>query len=676
MELPEPKWGPSGLEVYRRTYSRTKPDGTKETWGDTVKRVVHGNLAFVYGDDESAWSPEVKAEAVELAGFIYNFAILPAGRHLWATGVKGGQHVQNCWVAPTDDLSMHCRFMITQLMAGGGVGSRYGIDAHNFFPPTKPLDLHLVCSDEHPDYEALKAAGVLSPKYGSEWTGAYQVEDSREGWADALVDLIDTYYRTDVRHNNRVYDLAAIRPAGARLKTFGGTASGPLPFAQMLHQVSEVLNRSARTRHHLTGLDLMDIDHAIASAVVAGGVRRSARMSIMHWTDPELPKFLACKQDTSKHWTTNISVAVDNAFLAAAEHEGSHARGILDAVIEGMLANGEPGLFNENKANEKELGRVACTNPCGEIALEPYEPCVLGQINLEYFAVPDTIRSATEMVRAHRLLTRFLIRATFADTNFDESRRIMDRNRRIGLGHTGIAGYLAKVGIKYSEAADHPGLELLLTGLKRAVDVEAANYCFELRIPLCIKRTALAPTGTISKLPGCTEGIAPIFARHFVRRIRFSRTNPEQAARLEELREEGYEIEDDRAAANTAVVSFPMREVLLDKLKKPEVLEDQDEISLDARLAFQELYQRVFVDNAISNTVTLDPSSTSVKEVRGALLRWMPSLKGATIFGWETRPQAPYQKITAEDFNDMTAPKEVGNSNAEECGPGGACPIR
>lgn len=675
-EVPEPNWGPSGEEVFNRTYARQLPDGTRENWAQTVRRVVAGNLALVYGEDESAWSAAVHEEAVELCGYIYSFAILPAGRHLWASGVKGAQHIQNCWVAPTDDLSTHARFMMMQLMSGGGVGSRYGLDAHNYWPPTKPLKLHLVCDETHPDHGALKAAGVLSTEYGNEWMGAYPVIDSREGWADALVDLIDTFYRSDVHHSNRVYDLAHIRPAGARLKSFGGTASGPVPFARMLHDVAAVLNGSAISRHHLTGLDVMGIDHAIASAVVAGGVRRSARMSIMSWTDTEIFKFIDCKQDLGM-FTTNISVAVDDAFLASAEKEDTQARRVLDAVIAGMLRNGEPGLFNQDKANEKEIGKVLATNPCGEIALEPYEPCVLGQINMQKFAMTGATRDeeARDMLRAHALLTRFLIRATFAPTNFAESRKIMDRNRRIGLGHTGIAGYMAIMGIRYSEAADHVGLEMLLTGLKRMVDQTAANYAFELRIPLPIKRTAIAPTGTISKLPGSTEGIAPIFGRYYIRRMRFSKTNPDQVARLVELAELGYEVEDDLVAADTAVVSFPMEDVLLGKIREASHVQDQDEISIDSRLAMQELYQRTFVDNAISNTITLDPSKTSVREVRGALLRWMPSLKGITIFPWMSRPQSPYEKLTKEQFDAMTAPKGMDTSNDEECA-GGACPVR
>ena len=94
--------------------------------------------------------------------------------------------------------------------------------------------VHIVCDPEHPDYEAMSDAGVLSTEYDPDWGGAFVIEDSREGWASALVDLIDTHYRDEVTHFQRVYDVSRVRPAGAKLKTFGGRASGPLPLAQML----------------------------------------------------------------------------------------------------------------------------------------------------------------------------------------------------------------------------------------------------------------------------------------------------------------------------------------------------------------------------------------------------------------------------------------------------------
>lgn len=265
-------WGPTGELVYNRTYSRVKPNGQRETWPETVERVVDGNLALV----DARFQLENERE--DLIRMMTQFKILPAGRHLWASGVRNAEHLFNCWVSGwPEKISDHFQFTFMRLMEGGGVGANYSNKyLEQYGPVVHPLQVHIVCDPEHVDYQTMQEAGVLSDRYDAEWAGAFPIEDSREGWAAALVDLIDTHYRQDTVHFQRVYDVSRIRPAGARLKTFGGQASGPLPFAQMLQKVSDVLSERSGTR--LTGLDAMTVDHAIAQCVVAGGVRRSARM--------------------------------------------------------------------------------------------------------------------------------------------------------------------------------------------------------------------------------------------------------------------------------------------------------------------------------------------------------------------------------------------------------------
>src|SRR5439155_1441901 len=121
MKLEDPKFGPIGKEIYDRTYSRTKKDGTKETWQDTVARVVDGNLAFV----DSKYHET--GERDKLFGLIYSMSAIPAGRHIWATGVPGRQYLNNCNAAAFDrtNFSEHFTFLFTELLKGGGVGSNY-----------------------------------------------------------------------------------------------------------------------------------------------------------------------------------------------------------------------------------------------------------------------------------------------------------------------------------------------------------------------------------------------------------------------------------------------------------------------------------------------------------------------------------------------------------------------
>src|SRR5690606_4664844 len=154
----------------------------------------------------------------------------------------------------------------------------------------------------------------------------------------------------------------------------------------------------------------MQIDHRIAECVVAGNVRRSARMSIKSWKDEDIFDFIECKLDWTDHWSTNISVEIDDEFFSALKRKKdpfhNHAVEVYHRCVAGMLENGEPGFYNISLASDGELGDVGSTNPCGEIALEPWENCNLGHVNVSsYF---DDFEGSKE---AFRLMTRFLIRA-------------------------------------------------------------------------------------------------------------------------------------------------------------------------------------------------------------------------------------------------------------------------
>lgn len=670
-------WGPTGELVYNRTYARTKPDGSKETWPETVQRVVDGNLALVPA------RYQLEDEREQLIRLITEFKLLPAGRHLWASGVKNAQHLFNCWVAGwTDKPSEHFSFTFLRLMEGGGVGANYSNHHLAHYPAVvHPLRVEIVCDEDHPDYQDMLDAGVLSTRYDADWTGAFPIEDSREGWAAALTDLIDTHYRPETVHYQRVYDVSRIRAAGAKLKTFGGQASGPLPFAEMLKKVSDVFSFHSGTK--LTGLAAMEVDHAIAQCVVAGGVRRSARMSIMHWADPQVEEFISIKATSGEHWTTNISVEVDEEFwtqikggpLSTAK-AGDIAKKVMEALSEGAVRNGEPGMWDSSLSNVGEPNQVVCTNPCGEITLEPWEPCNLGHVNLAAFVTDAGKTDYLDLLRAHRLMTRFLIRATFSPVADPKSREVLDRNRRIGVGHLGVASYLALTGRKYADAPRDKRFTAFLRELAAEVDSEAAKFSHELRIPVPVKKRTIAPTGTVAKLAGVSEGIHPIFSRHFIRRIRFNQHS--DFAELARLTNEGYEIEPDLFAPNTAVVSIPTKDTLVQAVEDrgwdEEIVQSADELTLTELLAFQALYQTCWADNAVSFTANVDPDAYTAADVANTLKNFGGLIKGSTIFPEASFPQAPYERITKQQY-ETAAAKAVADGVDEECS-NGSCPIK
>jgi ribonucleotide reductase alpha subunit len=371
-------FGPTGEAVYRRTYSRVKPDGNYETWPETVARVARGNLSLVYGH-QSTWSKEVWKEYDSLNYYMGNMAILPAGRQLWASGVEGRQFLFNCHVSGWGQkFSDHFAFTFMRLVEGGGVGANYSTRLFEHYGyPKHPINLILAADETHTDYEKMREYLASSDVFDKEVAhaarhysdGVCLVEDTREGWAVALSHVIDeamSIYGKADRPVSIFLDLSKIRPEGSPLVSSGGVASGPAPLAKMLHDIVSVLNR-AWSVGHFSPVDIMEMDHVISVGAIAGGKRRSARMSMCHWDDPYIIDFINAKADGSKFWTTNISVEIDNEFLAALDDQTGNvawARQVHKAVCEAVLKNGEPGYWNSDLSNEGEPGTIIATNPC------------------------------------------------------------------------------------------------------------------------------------------------------------------------------------------------------------------------------------------------------------------------------------------------------------------------
>lgn len=675
-------FGPSGEIVYNRTYSRTKEGGGKETWPDTVRRVAKGNLALVHGRDATKWDATTVQEYYRLVHYMDQMALLPAGRHLWATGVANREYLFNCHVSGWgESFADHFEFTFLRLMEGGGVGSNYSMKhLSRFGAPRRKVNLGITCRDEnHKDIEELRPH--LNER--SLWYYGGDVEDSREGWAYALRELIEFHFegfRSDEDAPWKApddyplqFDVSGVRPSGSPLKTFGGTASGPAPFAAMMNKVNDILN-AAHDRGFLTPMDAMEIDHAIAECVVSGGNRRSARMAIVAWDDPYVFDFLRCKQDTGLHWTTNISVEIDDRFLATMGYHGTQAWDVHQLVVKGMLENGEPGYWNSSLSNHGEVEQVIATNPCGEIALQAWENCNLGHVNMDYFHD----KTQDELVEAHQLMTRFLVRATFGDVNDPGQREVLHRNRRIGVGHLGVQGFWAKKGVAYTEIPKHAPAQLKF--LYQVVSDSAVQIAHELRIPVPVKKTALAPTGSVAKLYGATESAQALHSKWFEQRIRFSKRDEAQFATVLEAMNKGFKVEDDvyDKSGMTAVVVYPTEHILLSQVRAlgidESVVQSQDELTVEDMLKVQAVYQTYWADNAVSYTVNIPEGSVDTDELAEVLESYLPVLKGTTVMVDASRPQSPYTRITREEYEAAIA-TAIADDTDLECATG-ACPVR
>jgi ribonucleoside-triphosphate reductase len=681
-EQAEPNWGPSGKDVYERTYQRIKSDGTKESWDDTVRRVVRGNLALV--PEERTWP----GEEAELYDLFYNFRALPAGRHLWMSGVEGRQFLFNCYVSGWGDrFSDHFAFTFNQLMEGGGVGANYSMKYLDDYKINTHVTVKFMCDSTHPDYQDLVNAGLVEDVEPG-FTDGYIVGDSREEWVDALRWMVDISTRFYLEPMVLVIDLSNIRASGLPIKTFGGTSAGPVPFAKMMKEISHLLNEGYETG--VNGPLVMEIDHAISNCVVSGNVRRSARMSQMHWKDPYIDWFIHCKEDGLSFWSTNISVEIDDEFVELIDRGKSmqdselirKAYKVWDAIMVGMHENGEPGFWNSSLANKGEPNPVIATNPCGEICLEAWENCNLGHVNLSAFVNSSGVVDFSGLVRAHELITRFLMRATFGDISDAKTQKVVDRNRRIGVGHFGFAGYVAKQGIKYSESYRNDDIKMKLSYLADIVDQTAYYYAHELRIPVPVKKRTVAPTGTISKLAGVTESIQAPFALYYIQRIRFSTIDPDQALRLREFELDGYNVVDDPQVPNTRIVEIPTVNGLIKELEDmglnpDEILEDASMVSINDQLGVQDMYQALWADNAVSYTVNFDPHVNNIAVISKALYHHIGSLKGTTLFPERGFELPPYSRVGKEKILALRASQAVvaGDGVDESCA-SGACPIR
>jgi ribonucleoside-triphosphate reductase len=201
---------------------------------------------------------------------------------------------------------------------------------------------------------------------------------------------------------------------------------------------------------------------------------------------------------------------------------------------------------------------------------------------------------------------------------------------------------------------------------------EAYRYAQVLEIPVPVKTTTIAPTGTLTSLTGTSAGDQAIFAPWFIRRVRYSDMDPELA--IKQL--EGYKVYPDPDARNTSIVEFYCEDPLVSKVKTeggdPDVIEAQNDITFEANLAVQAMLQEVWADNAISHTINLPPHlMPTEEEMEAKLMEYHSKLKGTTIFPDKSRRNAPFERVTKEQFDNWPGRKEISMFEAE-CK--GGCP--
>jgi|JI10StandDraft_1071094.scaffolds.fasta_scaffold11810_13 ribonucleoside-triphosphate reductase (thioredoxin) len=487
-----------------------------------------------------------------------------------------------------------------------------------------------------------KGAGKLSLLEPVEdKTELFVVPDNREGWAESVGKLIESY----VFKSRPVveFDYSGIRPSGTPLVRFGGRASGPDPLRELHESLRSQLDK--RSGDALTSRDIVDIMNKIGKAVVAGGARRSAQIcfglpsdsdyvNIKNWNLPENAE--RTDPQSGWAWNSNNSVFVD---------QGDDYSDMVRSIIE---SGGEPGFMWLGLAqdygrlvdppNYKDR-RASGGNPCLEQTLEHMELCTLVETfpskHDDYDDFRETLKHAYLYGKA----------VTLMPTKWPESNEVMARNRRIGCSMSGLAEFVESRGFSELRTWTDEGYQFIVH--------RDEKYSEWLAVRESIKKTSIKPSGTVSIVAGVTPGVHwPTAAGWYTRRVRFSVHNP----MVKMLEKAGYDVEPAQGdPTNTVVVSFIT--------KGPDV-RDERQVTVWEKAELATMMQRYWADNQVSATLTFLP------EEENQLLALLSSkdgqFKGVSFLPLgedATYAQQPYERLS-EGFDvdeALKALKSVGD---------------
>ena len=484
------------------------------------------------------------------------------------------------------------------------------------------------------------------------------VDDALSNGKSGIYDTLKAMALVHQSGGGTGFSFSRLRPAGARVKSTTGVASGPVSFMTLYDASTEVVKQ--------------------------GGTRRGANMGILRVDHPDIRSFITCKDDTSRITNFNISVALTDAFMEAVEVGDSYnlvdpkngevvgsedARAIFDMIVHGAWKTGEPGTFFVDRANAfnpvPKLGSYEATNPCGEQPLLPYDVCNLGSVNLAKFVKEDYVPGdePAQGVDWDALSHTVHLSTHFLDNVIDVNQyplpaieELAQTIRRIGLGVMGWADMLISLGIAYdspegvemgrkvmgflNEEARHASERLAETrgtfpAWEESIwgpDDSCARHPAGHRIrPMRRLRncnlTTVAPTGTISIFAGCSGGIEPIFAVAFMRNQAGALMPDVNSQFVARAKAEGWYSEDLMTRiAEDGHIHFP--EV---PAEVQEVFKTAHDIPPEWHVRMQAAFQE-HTDSAISKTTNF-PREATEQDVRKIYeLAYELDCKGVTVY--------------------------------------------
>ena len=578
--------------IHSSRYARFIPEKQRrETWSETVDRLV------TYLKTKT---PTLEKDIEELRSAVLNLEVMPSMRLLMTAGEaceRDNIAAYNCSYLAVNNKRAFSEALYI-LMNGTGVGFSCERQEINRLPQVP--DKVELCDD------------------------VIVVEDSKLGWAKAFKKLISHLYEGDIPN----FDFSKVRPAGARLKTFGGRASGPEPLKNLFDFVINIFKQA--TGRKLSSIEVHDIMCMIGQIVVVGGVRRSALISLSNLTDRRMreAKMGAWYNDNPHRGLANNSVAYT---------ETPDSETFMEEWLSLVKSkSGERGMFNRIAAQDQatKWGRrdpnlSYGTNPCSEIILRDKQFCNLTEVVVR---ANDTEDSLKRKIRLATLLGT--IQSTLTDFKFisAEWKQNTEEERLLGVSLTGI------MDAKITNSPDPKMLERLRDEARKTNE----KYAKILEIPVSASITCVKPSGTVSQMVDSASGIHARHNSQYIRTIRMDKKDPI----TDFLISAGVTVEDCQMnPRSTAIFSFPIRA-------------PKDAITRNDKTAIEQLelwlvYQRHWCEHKPS--VTISVRDKEWVEVGAWVWKHFDEISGVSFLPHSdhTYPQAPYQDATVEEVKAL-----------------------
>jgi ribonucleoside-triphosphate reductase len=581
--------------IHKSRYAKYFDGQGRESWGSTVGRYMDNVVRKALGGIDNSYIKDIEQAIIGQEIMPSMRAMMTAGPALDRDNTAG----YNCSYLPVDDLKSFDEAMYI-LLCGTGVGFSVERQFISKLPEVPEL---------------FESESVVV------------VKDSKEGWAKGFRQVLALLWAGEIPK----WDVSRVRPAGARLKTFGGRASGPAPLVELFNFA--VATFKVAQGRKLSSMECHDLMCFIGQIVVVGGVRRSAMISLSNLSDDRM------RHAKSGQWWENAghrALANNSVSYTEKPDMETYMREWLSLV---ESKSGERGIFNR-EASKKQAAKFGRrdpnhefgTNPCSEIILRPYQFCNLTECVVR---ATDSIEDLERKVKLATILGT--IQSTMI--KFPYLRKVWQKNtaeeRLLGVSMTGIMDNPLMTN-------SNKGLEKTLEHLRSIAVATNAEWAELLGIPASAAISCVKPSGTVSQLVDSASGIHARHSPYYIRTVRGDNKDPLTQFMIDQgIPNEPCVMKPD----STVVFSFPV--------KSPEQAVTRNDMTAVEQLELWLTYQRSWCEHKPS--VTISVRDAEWMAVGAFVYEHFDEMSGVSFLPHSdhTYQQAPYQDCTKEEYEDM-----------------------